>query len=126
MTNRFTCVHDCVIVHVRYIMYNNWLPEHALVAVRILHAVCQSTLVQPKIVSILTDDEASTSSLCGGSVCHNSKSDSNKMMLTSMSGFERVQSLSVAAVHYEFMNEYLTIDSGGYLCTTNVCALIVT
>ncbi|KAK2179080.1 hypothetical protein NP493_515g00009 [Ridgeia piscesae] len=51
----------------KYIMYNNWLPEHALVAVRILHAVCQSTLVQPKIVSILTDDEASTSSLCGGS-----------------------------------------------------------
>ncbi|KAI0239378.1 hypothetical protein LSAT2_009902, partial [Lamellibrachia satsuma] len=41
----------------KYIMYNDWLPEHSLVAVRILHAVCRSTLVQPKIVSILTDNE---------------------------------------------------------------------
>ena len=48
------------------------------------------------------------------------------MMLTVMSDFGHVQSLSIAAVHYECMNEYLTVDSGRYLCTTNVCALIVT
>ena len=54
----------CMFVPVRYIMYNDWLPEHALISVRILHAVCQSALVQPKIVSILTDDEVNTPCLC--------------------------------------------------------------
>ena len=40
----------------RYVTYNAHLPQHALTSVHILDWVCQSPLVQPKIVSLLTSE----------------------------------------------------------------------
>lgn len=41
----------------RYITYGSFLPRHGLSALHILIGVCQSPLVQPKIVGLFTADE---------------------------------------------------------------------
>ena len=43
-----------------------------------------------------------------------------------MSNLGQVFSLYIAPVHLAIfvMNEYLAVDSGGYLCTNSLCALI--
>lgn len=41
----------------RYVAHATYLPKHALSALHVLIGVCQSPLVQPKIVGLFTADE---------------------------------------------------------------------
>ena len=52
----------------RYVTYNAHLPQHALTSVHILDWVCQSPLVQPKIVSLLTSEPRVEATLLHGFV----------------------------------------------------------
>ena len=52
----------------RYVTYNAHLPQHALTAVHILDWVCQSPLVQPKIVGLLTSQADVEAALLHGFV----------------------------------------------------------
>ena len=48
----------------RYITYNATLPEHSLSSVKILCWVCQSALVQPKLVGLFTANSVSLQLRC--------------------------------------------------------------
>ena len=57
-----------MLIYFRYVTYNAHLPYHSLAAVHILDWVCQSPLVQPKIVGLFTASKELDDSLLHGFV----------------------------------------------------------
>ncbi|XP_055390089.1 nuclear pore complex protein Nup205 [Condylostylus longicornis] len=81
---------DHILNTTKFVTYNNWLPEHALVAVKLLNIVAKQPNVNPQILGMLAQSERIQTEICHGFVeCFESDiiiEDENDQSLEKMIG----------------------------------------